>query len=80
MRGVAVAVAVVAAAIPSVALAGSTGAVEIEADLTSPSTGQRIATVDGSVGTNGRGYASIIPLSGAKGAGMVRGRAGTAPS
>ena len=75
MRGVAVAVAVVAAAIPSVALAGSTGAVEIEADLTSPSTGQRIATVDGSVGTNGRGYASIIPLSGAKGAGMVRGEA-----
>lgn len=59
----------------SPALAGSTGQVEVDADLVSATTGARIAAVTGSLNGKGRGFASIVPLSGASSVGMNRGEA-----
>lgn len=70
--------AVVALALAGTAVAPSAPGSAFELDLVSRSTGARVASLSGTVGSSGRGFASIVPLSGASTVGMGRGEAAQA--
>ena len=67
--------AAVTLALAGTAVAPSAPGSAFELDLLSRSTGARVASLAGTVGRAGIGYASIVPLSGASAVGMGRGEA-----